>query len=195
MLRVRICLYQSAKRANHSCETSVLKLTNDILWAMEDTKACALVAIDLSAAFDTVNHQVVLEVLQNKFGVEDRALHWFESYLRDRRFKVSVGEEFSKEVLFNFSVPQGSVIGPRLFCVYSSTLESVVPNDTSMSAFADDHTLYKNFDPKNVGDEECVMGELEKVLSDVQDWMSLNRLKMNASKSEFVVFSSVPMVK
>lgn len=188
-------IYQSAYRANHSCETSVLKLVNDLLWKLENQEACALVAIDLSAAFDTVNHQVALAVLEKKFGVTGSSLKWFESYLRDRRFKVSVDDVFSKEVLFNFSVPQGSIIGPRLFCVYSSTLETVVPEEVTMSAFADDHTLYKGFNPKNPIETNNVMTELEVTLKDVQNWMSENRLKMNASKSEFVIFSSSQLSK
>lgn len=188
-------IYQSAYRANHSCETLVLKLVNDLLWKLEDQQACALVAIDLSAAFDTVNHQVALTVLRDKYGVTGIPLKWFESYLRDRRFKVSIEEVFSREVLFNFSVPQGSIIGPRLFCVYSSTLETVISNDITMSAFADDHTLYKGYNPKDQTETDLVMRKLETTLQDVQTWMSENRLKMNASKSEFVIFSSKRLSK
>ena len=66
--------YQSAYRANFSCETALVKLTDDLLWAMEHQEVTPLVAIDLSAAFDTVNHNLLLSVLSKKFGVVDKAL-------------------------------------------------------------------------------------------------------------------------
>ena len=68
--------YQSAYRANYSCETSILKLCNDILWAIERQDITALVALDLSVAFDTVDHGVLLNVLHNQFGITGNALHW-----------------------------------------------------------------------------------------------------------------------
>ena len=73
--------YQSAYRENHSCEMAILGISNDILWAMENQCITSLTAIDLSAAFDTVNHNILLAILNNKFGISDKALKWFDSYL------------------------------------------------------------------------------------------------------------------
>ena len=74
--------YQSAYREHYSCETAILKLSNDILWAMEKQCITCLVALDLSAAFDTVDHPTLLAILNTKFGLEDKALQWFDQYLR-----------------------------------------------------------------------------------------------------------------
>ena len=73
--------YQSAYRENYSCETAVLRISNDILWAFEKQSITSLVAIDLSAAFDTVDHAILLNILNCKFGITDKALKWFDSYL------------------------------------------------------------------------------------------------------------------
>ena len=74
--------YQLAYRAHHSCETAILQLSNDILWGMESQSITSLVAIDLSAAFDMVDHDILLDILKCKFGIDGKALKWFNSYLR-----------------------------------------------------------------------------------------------------------------
>ena len=88
--------YQSAYRPNYSCETAILKISNDILWAFKKKCITALVAIDLYAAFDTVNHAIMLQVLNAKYGITRQALKWFNSYLRDRSFKVVIREKYIK---------------------------------------------------------------------------------------------------
>ena len=97
--------YQSAYRPNHSCKTSLLKIINDMLWAMERKNVTAMVVMDLSAAFDTVDHNILLSILENKFGIKDVALRWFESYLRPRSCKVSISPAYSAEKQLPFSMP------------------------------------------------------------------------------------------
>ena len=87
--------YQSAYHPNYSCETALVKICNDILWLMESQRISALVALDLSAAFYTVDHNLLLKVLDNKFGIQGKALSWFDSYLRPRGCKVKTGERYS----------------------------------------------------------------------------------------------------
>lgn len=87
--------YQSAYRANFSCETALVELHDNILWSMEKQRVTAIVAIDLSAAFDTVDHNILLDVLHKRFGISQPILSWFESYLRPRSFKVNVGRAYS----------------------------------------------------------------------------------------------------
>ena len=94
--------YQSAYRANFSCETALLKLTNDFIWAMEHQEVTPLVAIDLSAVFDTIGHDLLLSILSKKFGVVDNALKWFDSYLRPRRVQVQIDNTKSKEIELPF---------------------------------------------------------------------------------------------
>ena len=84
--------YQSAYQRDHSCETSILKLVNDILWAMENQECTAVMVNDLSAAFDTIHHRILLEVMSENLGVKDTALSWFNSYLRPRSCKVNIGK-------------------------------------------------------------------------------------------------------
>ena len=90
---VNSCLnseFQSAYRPGHSCETALLKIMNDLLWPMERQSVSLLILLDLSAAFDTVDHQVLLNVLERKFGIQDVALKWFKSYLQNRGVKEFV---------------------------------------------------------------------------------------------------------
>ena len=116
--------YQSAYRQHFSCDTALIKIVNDILWSMEEQKVTALAAIDISAAFDTVDHAILLDVLRIKFGITDQALSWFASYLQPRNFMVKVGESYSNKKELTFSVPQGSCAGPTLYSVYSSTIRN-----------------------------------------------------------------------
>ena len=82
--------YQSAYQENHSCETALMKVAGDILWGMEHLKVTAVAAIDLSAAFDTVDHQVLADVLEANFGGKETALDWSSTYVQPRGFKVNV---------------------------------------------------------------------------------------------------------
>ena len=97
--------YQSAYRPDYSCETAVLRISNDILWAFEKKSITALVAIDLSAAFDTVDHAILLRVLNAKYGITGQALQWFDSYLRGRSFKVVIDDKYSKPHSLDVSIP------------------------------------------------------------------------------------------
>ena len=118
--------YQSAYRAKFLCETALPKLTSDLLWPMELQEVTPLVAIDLSAAFNTIDHDLLLSILSKKFGVVDNALKWFDSYLRPRRFQVQIDDTKSKEIELPFSVPQRSCAGPVLYSAYASTLQDVI---------------------------------------------------------------------
>ena len=115
------------------------KIVNDILWAMEHQKVTSLVAIDLSAAFDTVDYNILLSVLERRLGVNDTCLDWFRSYLNSKYCIVKIGNALSSKCELNCSVPQGSLGGPSLFTVYASTMQSVVPDEIDLHGFADDH--------------------------------------------------------
>ena len=156
--------YQSAYRKNYSCETSIIKVVNDVLWNFENQEVCAMCMIDLSAAFDTVDHQILLQVLQSRFGVLDRALVWFESYLRPRFCKVKVGTKFSTIRSLDCSVPQGSLAGPNLYSAYASTLQEVVPDDVGLNGFADDHSLKRSFKADDRNAEQTIILALQECL-------------------------------
>ena len=136
--------YQSAYHEHYSCETALIKLTNDILWSMENGKVSAVMMIGLSAAFDTVDHNLLLEVLEKCFGLEDTCLKWYATYLQPRAFQVCIEDCYSEEKNLTFSVPQGSLNDPFLYLAYASTIQDFLINhhhDTSIYGFADDHAL------------------------------------------------------
>ena len=109
--------YQSAYWQHHSCETSLLMLTNDILWSMEDQNITAVLALDLSAAYCTTDHNILLQVLKNQYRIDGKALDWYNSYLCPRSSMVQVkGSKFTLQPV-EFSVPQGSCGGPILYSV------------------------------------------------------------------------------
>ena len=91
---------------NHSCETSLLRLVNDSVWAMEQQQATILVIMDLSATFDKVNHDILLSVLNRRFGFQGNILNWEETYLHPRNFKVCIGDAKSDVRQLKQSVPQ-----------------------------------------------------------------------------------------
>ena len=101
---------------------------DDILWNMEVQEITAVVAIGLSVAFDTVDHDVLLEVLNNRFGLDGNTLGWINSYLRPMKLKVNIVQSYSEEIDVKFSVPQGSIFGLVLYSTYASTLEEIVNN-------------------------------------------------------------------
>ena len=184
--------YQSAYRKFYSCETVLVKLVNDILWAMEHQKILSLVCIDLSAAFDTVDHEILEQVLKNEYRINGTVLQWYKTYIRPRGFKVH--EEYSDEIELPFAVAQGSCTGPYLFVLYCSTIKYKVPRTISLLGYSDDHALKDTFNAKNRDDENRCVGEMEDCLKDVNTWMCKNKLKMNNGKREFIYFGSRQML-
>ena len=157
---------------------------------MEDNQVTPLVAIDLSAAFDTVNHNLLLEVMENCFGVCDKARQWISSYLSNRSFSVHINDSESVPKTLDFSVPQGSINGPIYFTCYCSTLRFCVPEERHLAGYADDHTVYTSFVPGDAATEATTISGLSASLDDIKGWMLENRLKMNDSKTEFIICGS-----
>ena len=181
--------FQSAYQKHHSCKMSLLKLTNNILWGMENQQAMAMIILDLSAAFDTVDHELLLQVLNYKFGVTGTALYWYKNYMIPRKFKVSINGTYSNEKTINFSVPQGSVQGAFLLIAYASTIQDVMKIDLILTGFADDHSICKQF-KSGTRKEQDTVANLESSLIDIKAWMDAVILKLNESKTEFIYFGS-----
>ena len=186
--------YQSAYHNGCSCETAIIRLVNDILWTMENQNVTAVMALDLSVAFDTVNHKILSSIPEHNFGLEDTVLNWFNSYLNHRSCKVNMGKEYSSSQNLPFSVPQGSCAGAQLFNLYCSSIQDIVNPPLTLHGFADDHTVGNKFKPGDWGDETRCMEELEKCVTDLKVWMNENRLKMNNNKTEFILFGSKPQL-
>jgi hypothetical protein len=181
---------QSAYRRYHSCETALLRLVSDLLNGMEHQEVSALIALDLSAAFDTVDHDILVQVLKSQYGLSGAAINWIDSYLRPRSCSVSIDSAVSTPRPLQCSVPQGSCLGPWLYLTYAGTLFSVIPQSISLYGFADDHIANKMFKPTSVENEKQATQELENCAKTIDNWMKQNKLKMNSSKTEFILFGS-----
>lgn len=182
--------YQSSYRANYSTETVLLKLCDDIWQSMERGNATSMVALDLSAAFDTVNHSILCSVLEKRFGIKGTALEWTKEYLKDRCFQVQINSVLSDPININYSVPQGSILGPVFFTCYAATLDEYTHDRVaSLSGYADDHALTDSFKPGDENEMNTVKS-LEGTVSDVRDWMNVNHLKMNDKKTEYIIFGN-----
>ena len=187
--------YQSAYREHYSCKTAILKLSNDILWAMEKQHVTCLVALDLSAAFDTVDHPTLLSVLKHKFSIEDNALQWFDQYLRPRSFKVTINGKYSSDKDLSVSVPQGSCTGANIFNLYCSPLHEVIPSDLQLSGFANDLSVRKSFNASKREEELNTLTSMEACMLSIKNWMDEMRLKMNPTKTEFIYFRFAKQLK
>ena len=181
-------LLQSAYRRYHSTETALVKLANDILLNMSSQRVTLLVLLDLSAAFDTVDHAILLRLLTTDFGVGEKALERFSSYLSGRSQRVLFDGATSDSFDLRFGVPQGSCLGPLLFVVYASKLleiaQDYLPN---AHCFADDTQLYLFFDPNGPTDEAMALEATERCISDLRKWMYRDKLKINDDKTEFLL--------
>jgi len=124
---------QSAYRQNFSTETALLATLNDIYRAIDECCSTVLVALDISAAFDTIEHSILINRLRDGFGIDGLVLSWIESYLNGRQHWVKVSSAQSPPTLCDCGVPQGSVLGPLLFTAFISPIARVATDTTSHS--------------------------------------------------------------
>ena len=180
---------QSAYKLGHSTESALLSIKNDVHLAFAKGEATAVVLLDQSAAFDTIDHDTLLNSLSSWFGVSGVVLDWFKSYLSDRVQCIKIGSILSDAKKLLYGVPQGSVLGPILFSLYTTPLSKVIQNHPGISFqfYADDTQLYVHLTHKNVA---SALDKLSHCLEDVKRWLSTNKLKLNPDKTEFIVFGS-----
>ena len=155
-----------------------------------DGKVVLLFKLDLSAAFDTVDHSILLNLLKCKFKIKGTVLKWLTSYLSGRSFSVKIGYVNGRKVLLIYGVPQGSILGPLLFIIYVSDLPEVASSsDISLQSYADDSHLFSGFDPLNNYAE--TMDKMKECLFEIEKWMKSKYLKINVDKTE-VLFIATP---
>ena len=134
--------HQSAYRAGHSTETALLKIVNDLLSALDEDKVSLMSLLDLSAAFDTIDHSILLSRLSYSFGISDTVLAWFTSYLTDRIQTISVNGSKYLPAPLHYGVPQGSVLGTILVVLYTQPLSKIIQHHSLYHHnFSDDNQL------------------------------------------------------
>ena len=150
-----------------------------------------LVLLDLSAAFDTVHHNLLVSRLHSKFGISGTTLEWFHSHLNGRSQCVMVQENLSQSLNLDFGVPQGSCHGPLLFMTYASKLFDVIKVQLPMVYFyADDTQLYVSFSPnKSTGQFEADAA-IQHCVDDIRNWMTNDKLLLNDDKTEFLMIGT-----
>ena len=178
--------FQSAYRANHSTETALLRVYNDIMLALNNKHDVILIMLDLSAAFDTIDHEIMLQRLKNRFGITGKSLSWLRSYLVNRQQCIKVGSASSPASRMKYGVPQGSVLGPLLFTLYTAPLEDIfVHHGIDCMIYADDTQIYVTCERP-----EDIRNNIELCVDDVRSWMKSNMLVLNDDKTEVIHFSS-----
>ena len=174
-------------RKKHSCETAIAELVAEIVKNMEEKKYTLGVFLDLSKAFDTLSHEVLLKKLE-RYGIRGCPLMWFESYLRNRQLRVKCntlnGLHYSDYYEVDYGTPQGSCLGPLLFLIFNNDLHRHLTLLRCI-LFADDTTLFKGH--KNI---RYLKWCVENEMTEVEDWFKANGLTLNLSKTECVLFGA-----
>ena len=182
---------QSAYRSNHSTETALLKIKADILDNMDNQCVTGILLLDLSATFDTVSKNLLLNRLFYRFGVCDQALGWMESYLSDHTQKVKIGNTESTPAVLTQGIPQASVLGPILYTLFTSPVGDLCKeHGIDYHGYADDTQNYHSFAPNVPGDQQKCINILESCVSDIRIWMHTNQLKLNDDKTEFILIGT-----
>lgn len=176
--------FQSGFRSCHSTETALTRVVNDLLVTADSGSASLLLLLDLSSAFDTVDHSVLLHRLEHCVGVHGLALSWFQSYLSGRTQCVSFNNSLSECSAVVSGVPQGSVLGPLLFCIYMLPLGRIIAEyDIQFHFYADDTQLYIPLQPN----DPSQIQNLEICVDQIKNWMTQNFLLLNTAKTDLLV--------
>lgn len=174
--------YQSAYRTGHSTETALLRITDNVLRAIDNKRATILVELDLSAAFDMIDHQLLIRRLELSYGVSGTALDLVNSYLHGRSQVVNVNGQCSPSAQCVIGVPQGSVLGPLLFSAFISPIANVTKSfGVEQHQYADDTSLFITV---SRDDRVTQVQRLSECTLEVQSWFTLNGMALNPDKSE-----------
>ena len=175
-------------RANHSCDQAISHLIGSIIKNVEKKETMIGLFLDLSKAFDTLEHKIVIEKMR-RYGIRGACLSWFESYLTNRQMRVkctptSTGNTVLSDLYtVTYGTPQGSCLGPLIFLIFCNDLQLHLQFMTCFQ-FADDTTLLMGH-RNNYYLKYCV----EIDLLNVQDWFYANKLTLNIEKSMYLIFN------
>lgn len=183
-------LHQSGFRANHSCESALAHVTDDILRAADENKVSTLISLDFSKAFDMLNHEILYSIL-HYVGFSDDARTFLKSFLSDRTQQVVYNRHFSDPLHISVGVPQGSILGPLLYTIYTSNFYKSLKHCKS-HFYADDTQLYYSFSLQQVAE---VPNLINSDLAQFHATASDHLLKLNPSKSSVVIFGNQSQVE
>ena len=170
-------------RKSRSTQHSLIQIVDAINKTIDKGSYGCGIFIDLSKAFDTVNHKILLDKLDH-YGIRNESLNWFKSYLSNRKQSVTINQSQSGLSQITCGVPQGSVLGPLLFLIYINDLPSI-SNKLKNFLFADDTNIY--YESNDLANLEKIINSELKIL---YQWLCSNRLALNIDKTNFVLFHS-----
>ncbi len=179
--------FKSGFKSLHSTETALVRVLNDILMTTDSGASAVLVMLDLSYAFDTVDHEILISHLASHVGLGGGgSFNWFKSFLTNRRFVVKTRSFLSTPGNLTCGVPQGSILSPALFSLYLLPLGSIFrKHSISFHCYANDLQIYLPLTKKT----NFAIDTLTACLADVKSWLSKNFLFLNPDKTEVIVFS------
>src|SRR6218665_2943455 len=185
--------HQSGFTKHHSTETLLVSLYNKLVSAVSHQQVSCLCHLDISAAFDTIDHNILLQRLSSWFGVSGTALLWFQSYLSTRSFSVKACSHSSQPLPLSCGVPQGSVLGPLLFILYTTPLSHIIKSSSvDHHLYADDTQLFISFSPASFSTS---IAQFLSGVNLISKSISSNLLRLNPSKTEFIIIGLSAQIK
>ena len=179
---------QSAYRKFHSTETALLDMLSDVHTAADSGRVTLLALLDQSSAFDVIDHGILIDRLRHLFGFAGVVLEWVRSYVTERSQYVHFNGESSNVVHLECGVPQGSVLGPLLYILYTTDLTRIVDkHGLKAHSYADDLQIYSHVDTAQTS---SLVLRLSSCVEDVKNWMAQNRLRLNPAKTELIWLGS-----
>ena len=168
---------QSAYRSAHSTETALLHVKDYIITSLRKQQGVFVVLLDLSAAFDTVEHSVLVKRMANETGLTGTALKWHISYFTGRMTRVCIDGVCSEPCIMNYGLPQGSIVGPGSFKIYTIPIGRIIrKHNISYHMYADDIQLFLSFNPEEHDSIQCALSKLSACITEIKLWMTNNTL-------------------